>query len=227
MSLFTRKPKMGVEEFLRNFYDTVLHAVVAGIDAPGSYRETVIRSISESDPSFSKVDSAAFEREFTAAQLELLGLALANRFKRDVFKRDKYWLAEVAFTKKYLQEAGRSDLWEAMLAYNQAIASSPSYVSAGKRMHRWNVGMSNEFRFAFAKKWMAVGVDPDSVGRAASRIWTARTAEGIVPMLLADTMLKRLEVPLSTQGRQRLIAVLYGVYTGSKEELAFVALSVA
>ncbi len=226
MGLFSgRKPKVVVGEFCRDFFgNTVLNPIVAGIDAGAVSREVVVKLISEVDPQFSKVDASAFERELTAVHFELFGLALAHQFR----KRYEYWVAESVFTKRYLQEAGRLDLWEAGLAYSNATAGSVDRIPMGKRMRRFNVGMGNELKFAFLQKWMPVGVDPVCLGRAACRIWTeGYWSQGYIVPVLAETMLQRLPSQLGPQGTFRLSAVLFGFYTGAKAALESVDLSIA
>ena len=76
MGLFDNKPKVGVEEFCREFYDTqIFPPIVVGEDVGAVYWETAFKSAVEADSSFEAVDLVAFKREMTALRLELFGLA--------------------------------------------------------------------------------------------------------------------------------------------------------
>jgi hypothetical protein len=58
MGLFSRKPKVRLDEFCRAFYDThFLHPKVAGINLALSLCETIKQSVTEVEPKFAAVET--------------------------------------------------------------------------------------------------------------------------------------------------------------------------
>ena len=86
MGFLSREPKIGIEEFCRQFYDSqIFDATIAGEDMWSGFLETVFKSVTEVDESFSVIDLAVFKREMTALRLELFGLAWGHKFKQQRF----------------------------------------------------------------------------------------------------------------------------------------------
>lgn len=214
MGFLSRKPKVGIEEFCREFYDSqIFHPIIAGTDVGAAWRETVLKSVTEADNSFAAISPVLFQREYTALRVELFGLALTHHLKRD-----EHTLPETIFTKIYLEQNGQLEIWDAMLEYNQAIARSAAEIATGKRARRATMGFINELRFGLGKKWIKAGVDVECAARVLNRIGTEVSwSKGITLQMLVDVLLRRLGCQLNSEGIFRLQAVLYGLYNGAKE----------
>lgn len=216
MGFLTRKPKVALEDFCRQFYDSqIFHPVIAGTDVGSVFWETVSTSLTEADSSFATMDIGAFQREMKALRVELFGLAWDH-----LLKRDKYTLPHTVFTKSYLEEKKEAGTWDAMGAYNQVIARSSIEIAAGERSRRGWITFMNKLRSDLFVKWHKAGVDPQCAAHVANRLGTdVSWHKGITLELLTDTALERLDCQLNQEARFRLQAVIYGLYEGAKEAI--------
>lgn len=235
MGLLKRKPKIGIEEFCREFYDTqIFHPIIAEIDVWSAFLETVSKSVSEADQSFARIKRAAFEREMTALRVELFGLAWGHRFKREQFT-----IPQSLFTKRYLEENGKLEIWEIMGEYNQAIAESVTMTESGEQMNAWRIAKANLVRANMFDKWAEANIgDPSApteeektlancVARVANRIGVdISRADCIAVKRLAARLAARLRCrkDLKSEALFRLSAVIYGMYSGAKESIQSVNL---
>ena len=72
MGFFSRRPKVRLDDFCREFYDThFLHPVVAGINVARTYCETINRSVTEVDPKFADVEIELLMAELTVIRFEV------------------------------------------------------------------------------------------------------------------------------------------------------------
>lgn len=156
MGIFSSKPKVDMESFCKDYYDSqMFHAIVNGEDASQKILNAAFQLQTDSDPSFSKVDRALFDREMTAMHLELFGLAFLKRFS-DFDKA----VQQSIFTLRYLQDKDRSDIWEAMGEYSKVIAQTATMNANGQQMtghtgiERMTITRVNQSRFELSKKWL-------------------------------------------------------------------------
>ena len=151
---FGHKTKVAVEEFCRQFYDSqLLHAVIAGEDFSNLYWDTCYKNIVEADKAFESINKSVFIREMNAIRLELFALAW-----RDKFKKEKYTLPQSIFTRQYLKQDGKLELWDIMGEYNHAIADSVTLTANGERMGDWRVNKANLARSDMWEDWFEVNV---------------------------------------------------------------------
>lgn len=223
MGLLNRKPKISVEEFCQQFYDSkIFHAASTDKDFGSVLVENVFELVAEADQSFVGVDKDMLRREMTALRIELFSLAFMHHVKKD-----EHLLAQSVFTKSYLERNGQLEIWDTMLAYNHAIAASSTEIVSGLRMKRgWTAGM-NYLRFQLAKKWKNAGVDLESVGRVVNRVGTEVAWEkGITIEHLTDSLLDRLgcDRRLESEALIRLETAIFGLYEGAKEAIKSVNL---
>lgn len=123
MSIFTKKPEVNFKDFCRNFYDNrILYPIVGKTDFGGVGPEYVKKSLTEVDSDFEKVDSLKLRNEILNLRFELFALAWLHKFG------EKSAIAQSIFTKNYLQEKGKIEIWNGMEHYNKAISHS---VTAG------------------------------------------------------------------------------------------------
>ena len=127
MGFLSSKPKVQMELFCKNYYDSqIFHAIVNGEDASQKIFDAAYQLLSESDPSFTKVDRIIFENEMAAMHLELFSLAFFKRFSNF----DKA-VQHSVFTRGYLLDKDRLDIWEAMGEYCQIIARTATMNASG------------------------------------------------------------------------------------------------
>ena len=230
MGLLSRKPKISIEDFCQQFYDSqIFHATIAGIDAWSSFLETAFKSVSEVDQSFAKIDKTAFQREMTAIRLELFGLAWGHKFKKE-----KSTIPQSLFTKSYLEENENLQIWDIMGEYNKAIASSSVEIASGERAHRGWAAFMNQMRFDICEKWAKANIvdlnnitqdeqeQMKCVARAINRLGTEVAWEkGITTQFLTARLADRLgcNENLKSEALFRLAAVIHGLYQGAMEAI--------
>lgn len=237
MGLFNRNPKIGIEEFCREFYDTqIFHPIIAGTDLSSVWWDTVFNSIVEADQSFAVVDKSVFQREMTAIRLELFALAWMHKFKRD-----KYTIPQSIFTQHYLEENGKLGIWDAMQRYNLAVAQTATMTATGEQAEAWRVAQVNEARVDMFDKWAEANIgDPSAptekekmlvncVAWVGNRIGADLTKNNeignrrITALLLYRVGWKEDE-DLSEEALFKLAAVIYGLYEGAQEAIKSVNL---
>jgi len=79
------------------------------------------------DASFKGIDFDTFLKEMIAVNIELFGLAWLNHnyeLNKELSMPESFFSEEIAFTKRYLQDTGRGDIWERMCFYNDTIAKT-------------------------------------------------------------------------------------------------------
>ena len=229
MGLFKRKPKVTVEEFCQQFYDTdIFSANIGGVDAWKMFCETAFDLVVEADPSFAAIDRSKFQEELTAIRMELFALAWMHRFKREEFT-----LPQSLSARRYLEEKGGLPVWDIMGEYNQAVAQSVTMTETGQQVGNAQIEHANQLRFGMFSRWAnAVGDSLTTeqkdyvagcVARVANRIGAdIRRDDCIVVRWLASRLADRLgcEVSLKSEALFRLAAVIYGLYQGAREAIS-------
>lgn len=245
MGLLSRKPKVSIEEFCRQFYDTYVFnpTVLAGVDVGEVFWETSFNSVVEADKSFRAVDHAKFRHEMTALRMELFGLAWMHKFKQG-----ELTIPQSIFTRHYLEENRRSEIWDVMGEYNYAIAQSATMTKTGEqigeqiggRISRALVVTINQSRANMLVKWAEANIgDPsamteeqerlfDCVCRVANRIGAdIRRNDCILVKRLTARLADRLgcDISLNSEALFRLGVVIFGLYEGAKEVIKDVNLA--
>jgi hypothetical protein len=216
MGLFSRKQRVRLDVFCGEFYDkNILTSVIAGMDVGAAYFETVKRSIAEVDGRFAAVDPKRFFSEVTLIRFEVFGLAWLHQLG------DKHAAAQSAFTKSYLDERGRADLWDALEPYNQAIARSSTLGQTSETPAGWaHLAFTNSMRMQLFDQWHKQGFEPKAVARAANRLSTDVAWEkGLTAGFLMLSLCERLGCEVNEEAQFRLIAVIRGLYDGVREAL--------
>ncbi|MBM3143186.1 MAG: zinc ribbon domain-containing protein [Chloroflexi bacterium] len=227
MGLLGYKSKSSIEGFCRQFYDSqIFNPIVGGINLTENYYETVFKTIAEVDHSFVRVDRTLFCREMTALRLELFCFAWGQKFKKDELA-----IPQIVFTKRYLEQTGRGNIWDDMAKYNHVIARSATLTASGEqvggRIGRGWVADVNKMRMDLFSKWVDTGVDPQCVAHRGNHVGAdIKRADCIAVKLLAANLAERLrcDVNLTTEATLRLGAVTYGFYNGALEALKNVRL---
>jgi hypothetical protein len=235
MSPFGHKTKATTEGFCQQFYDSqVFNVAIAGRDMSNTYWDTVFRSIVEADESFAGTDKSVFIREMNAIRLELFSLAWSHKFKKE-----KYTIPQSVFTRQYLKQNGKLELWDIMGEYNRAIADSVTLTAKGERMRDRRVDKVNLARLDMWKKWVEVNVKDKenlteeedvaakSFTRVANRIGAdVSRNDSILVKRLGARLADRLgcSTNLSNEALFRLAAVIYGLYQGAMEDIKSISL---
>jgi hypothetical protein len=235
MAPFGHKTKVTPKGFCREFYDSqVFNVAIAGHDMSSAYWDTVFRSIVEADESFAGTDKDVFVREMNAMRLELFGLAWGRKFKKE-----KYTIPQSTFTRQYLKQNGKLELWDIMGEYNRAIADSVTLTENGERMGDRRVDEVNLARLDMLEKWLNVNVKDTenlteeedeavkSFTRVANRIGAdVSRNDCILVKRLGARLADRLgcSLNLGTEALFRLAATIYGLYQGAMEAIKDISL---
>ena len=114
MSIFGRKEEVNLEDFCRDFYDNyILNPIVGGVNFGTALPDYVINEI---DSLFALIDKHKLTEELMILRFELFALAWTHKFVSG-----KIVVAQSAFTKHYLHEKERDDIWSGMESYNHMI----------------------------------------------------------------------------------------------------------
>ena len=150
MGLFVRKPKPDIEAYCKPFYEDSQFWP--------QYFEIQARSFVRADTRFSVVDHAALWREITALRLEMFALAFFWKFKQ----AEKVCIEQSLFTRRYMQEKGKLELWQIMGEYNDVVADSAVLTKTGEqfsgRMGRATITLLNSMKYDAANKWAKIDV---------------------------------------------------------------------
>jgi hypothetical protein len=224
MSVFSKKHKVSVEDFSREFYDTNILGntkIVDGFDHIASLVESYRDMLIEVDPAFSKTDSKLFHNLFAALRLEVFALAWMHKFG------DITTFPQSKFTKEYLSDHHKSDIWDAMTPFNLATARS---VLAGYKDDtpegRARIGFIMTLRTGYAdaiiKELEQNGIDPNTMdetdGRPINRLDSEPAwKSGMTPGYLMLTWGKGLNHKFNEEAQTKAIYMIRGFYDGSYE----------
>lgn len=224
MGLFSRKSKANAIDFSREFYDQYVFGSVRGVDLEATYAEVVRKNICESDSSFAAVSLEDLTEELRAVHLEMIGTAWLHRSKWG--SRVEIAVAVSKFTKQYLADLDRSDLWDAMGAYNQVVAQSATkgegeHLQAFTSKQRCDL-FDDLIAGESDREWVA-----DAIARVANRIGSERSRKtGKMQGFVGIRVMIRLGIEGSDQIAKDLAAVVHGFYQGATEALDNVKLTV-
>lgn len=228
MGLFKRKPKVTIEEFCGQFYDSsVFHAIIGEADVWKLFCETAFESLVKVDESFASVNRVKFEDELIAVRMEMFALAWMHRFKRE-----ELTLPQSLFTRRYLEENGHLDIWEIMGEYNHAVANSTLYTETGQEVNAVQVEKLNELRFGIYYRWtdnLDESIAPEQKlqdGKCVARVGNRMGVEiprdrGFFYTVLRARLADRLDCDASIDHEVlwQLGAMIYGFYQGSKDAI--------
>jgi len=115
----TKKQEISLEDFCRDFYDNqILNPKIGMAEISNAFPEFFKGKIIEVFPEFEKISLQKIEEEIMFLRFEIFALAWTHSFG------DKLAVDLSIFTKNYLREKGREDIWDGMGRYNKAISHS-------------------------------------------------------------------------------------------------------
>lgn len=225
VGLFTRKQEVRMNEFCRDFYEkNILNPVLQGVlDAGAAFVEVVKKELVEVDPKLANIDEKMLAEEMVLLRFEIFGLAWVHKFD------EKSSVAQSAFTKHYLHEKGRDDIWENMEFYNQAVARSSTLRASDPKAPDYRyLAKVNKTRADLFDKFLNEGVEPGAIARALNRLFTEAAWENDdTRMLLMFGLYDHLGFGPSCakdkwaneEAQFRLKGVILGLYKGASEAI--------
>ncbi len=197
------KPKMEIGEFCGDFYNSRVFRPMVSLqkDAPLVW-DSAFKSIEDVDYAISQADQQSFITEFNALKIELFGLAWTH-----TLRQEEYLVRETIFTRKYLDDMKRQEIWDAMANYNQAIAASAQELD----------DRSNE-RERVVVRLVNNGLEEAAAKRVVNRSGTDQSWEQRNTIVrLGDAFQRGLGVTLQDSGRATLEQLIEELYPESTE----------
>ena len=237
MGFFSRKPKVFIEDFCQKFYDTyIFNAIIGGVDLTLTGSEVEYNSLIEADKSFKSIEFNKFQEEMTALRMELFGLAWQEKFKSE-----QYTIPQSLFTKYYLQDINKTQIWDIMGEYNQKRAMSATMTENFQQIGEVGGGAGrvkameiNKSRADMADRWIDANIKDKTnireeeevslicVGRAVNRIGVAlKRFDCVTVKALAARLADRLgcDININSDVLFRLSAIMFGYHEGAKEAI--------
>jgi hypothetical protein len=168
MSFFSRKKEVDLETVCRLFYDNIIfNCKINGQDINALFFDQLRLSLIDSDSKFVNIDSKKFNYEIVVLQFELFSLAWLYQFG------EKLAVAQSTFTKKYLLEKERKDIWDILESYNQAVArSGTAGKSETKPIDRAYLGRVMLMRTDLFDQYHKEGYNLECVARVLNRLFS-------------------------------------------------------
>jgi hypothetical protein len=230
MSIFNKKQRVLLKEFCWDFYDKyILNISVANIDVGIGVAEVFKKSIVEVAPSFINVDLQNFSYEIILMRIEIFGLALLHKLG------DKNTAVLSQYTKDYLIKNNRSDIWDDLELYNQAIAASSKLnQNTESKKGRAYLVFLDRVRMELFDLWYKKGFDSKCVARAANRImtdvaWKKKLTHTYLMIALCkrlgyeyneqNKLCNKIGNELNEEAQFRIIAMIKGFYDGCIDSL--------
>ncbi len=220
MSIFSRKKAINLEDFCRDFYDNqILNPVIGGVDVGSAFSDVVIREIVEVDQSFADTDKRKLTNELTIIRFELFALAWSHKFISG-----KNVVTQSDFTKHYLREKGRDDIWNGMEPYNKVIdgATLRWLTDLGKINLSFNYNMRESLTAKNIEVAKELGMDiNDTIERVNNRLWSENAwKQHLLAGPLVYAFCERIGINarnLNKEAKVRIAVVIRGLYEGAQQ----------
>lgn len=135
--------------------------------------------LTDACPRIGEVDTHLLQRELSAARLELFAIAWL-----DEFERGQSILPHSSFTRRYIKQIGRTDVWASMSAYNEVIARAGTLVDGVVDSNL--VSRLDRMKSDMLSQWVRKGFDEESVLRVANRLLTRIEPQNSALNLMAN-----------------------------------------
>jgi len=216
MFFFSKKQEVSLVAFCRGFYDeNILNPSIPGVNPNEVFFETIRKKIIEVDDRFANINPGKFAVEMLVLRFEAFSLAWVHKFG------EKSAVEQTVFTKQYLHEQNRDDIWEALEPYNQAVARSVKHKkSALNPLDRAFVAHVNQTRINLFEQFNKNGYDSKCVARALNRLFSEEALKnqalsGFLIFALCDRLGLPPDFKPNDEGQFRMIAIIRGFYDGA------------
>jgi hypothetical protein len=230
------RPEFRVEECCRQFYyKNIFGENTVGTDVWSRLLDNYFKSITEVDQSLLSVDKELFRNEMTALRMALFAFALGCSKK---FNGDEFTIPASFFTRSYLEEKRRLDIFDIMSVYNRAIARS-AIMDTNLQKYSGKTGNAliisvNDLRSRMALKWADIYVGDRAIplqeqknkisciNMVANRLGAdIEREDGVVVKSLCAELATRLRdgENLNSEAMSQLSAIIFGFYRGAEEYL--------
>ena len=122
------KRKLTTEDICREYYESQIFRPTVDDEASPTYFFADVSIYLEAiDASLKEVDIVTFSKEMVAINFKLFGLAWLNHNyepNKKLPMSGSFFTKEIAFTKQYIQDTGRGDIWGIMGFYNHVLAET-------------------------------------------------------------------------------------------------------
>lgn len=220
MSIFSKKRKACLEEFCSDYYENNMRKpFVEGIDAGVTYFDTVRKSLVEADQNFTKINSQKFATEIIPLQFELFALAWQHQFGHESA------VAQSVFTKLFLQENIKNDIWDACEPYNKAIARSCAIGKTPENpADREDLARVDKTRADWFDRYHKGNCDRKCVARVLNRFFSAKAWEKNIParplmFALCDRLGFEQNYEPNKEAQFRMNAIISGIYDEARQSL--------
>ncbi len=221
MSIFSRKQSVDLESFCREFYEkNILNPVIQGVDAGEVYVDAVKKSLVEADNAFSDVTSEALASEIMPLRFELFALAWTHKFA------GKFAVAQSIFTKNYLHEKERNDIWDNMKHYNNAIDGATLHwlTNLGKMNMGFWYNMRSDLSAKNVDEAKKIGVEGNEIVDMVNHRLCSEDAwkQKLILEIIVPVFCERIGIEpnkLEKDAIFRLAATIYGLYKGAYQAL--------
>ena len=218
MGIFSKKAKL--EDVCRDFYDKAyINPKVGAVDASKVFYEVSRKNLIEVDKHFEKITLENITKELQALQFEMFALAWTHKFISG-----KFLVAQSAFTKRYLHEKGKDDIWENMKDYNDIIDGTTLewLINQSRMTLGFNYGVREDLTKENTKEAEELNItDKESIQRANHRLWSGEAwRQKKLHISLVYIFCKHLNLKVEELNRDAIIglgAIIHGMYEGAKE----------
>lgn len=222
MGLSSKKEEVDLKGICKEYYDkNILNPTLEGINVNAAFAEVIKRNLVEVDAKLSGISTQTLAAEVVLLRFELFGLAWIHQLG------ERLAIAQSEFTKSYLHEKGRDDIWANLEFYNTAIArSSKLGRKSTNRFDRANLETVNKMRMELFKKYSTEGYDPTTIARTVNRLftedaWKKDTTAGLLMLGLCDHLGfgPNSETWANQEAQFRIRAVIHGLYDGASQAI--------
>lgn len=220
MGIFSRKKEVNIEDFCRDFYDNqILNPIVGAVDVGTIFYDVVVKNVSEADPAFANINKQKLAEELIILRFELFALAWTHKFISG-----KTVIAQSVFTKHYLYEKGRKDIWDGMEDYSKAIDGATLHwlTNLGKMNLSFNYNMRQDLSAKNIEEAKKLGVNmDDTVERVNYRLWSENAwKQKIILTVIQSVFYKNLDLnpdELNNEALFGVAAIIKGLYDGVEQ----------
>jgi hypothetical protein len=190
-----------------------------GIDAGMTYFDKVRKSLVEADQNFTKINSQKFATEIISLKFELFALAWQHQFGHESA------VTQSVFTKHFLQENIKNDIWDACESYNKAIAR---FCAIGKRPEkpgdRENLARVDKTRAYWFDRYKEERYDRKCIARVVNRFFSANAWKKNIParplmFTLCDRLGFEKNIEPNNEAQFRMNAIIHSIYDEARQSL--------